>query len=228
MEEETERKLWKAKYLPKSTQLGRSRVEIQILVWLQGIRSFQDSACFSSGLIDRLVEVTVLWFIHFKLNFGEGNPLSPSQLGENECSLLLSSLSDGAGHFQAWVGRLGDRSWERREDAVSQTELAWTVLKAPQGWLPAYGDSVSSRGAWLSLAPSHRLYYVDSSLLSIWSPCIDYINNLDASAVDMESEIQFLHGRFQSSRHKGQASHRIAKDLQWRQLTRAWTWLGIH
>lgn len=73
-------------------------------------------------------------------------------------------------------------------------------------------------GAWLSLAPSHRLYCVDSSLLSIWSPCIDYTNNLDASTVYIESEIQFLHRRFQSSRHKGQAIHQIAKDLKWRQL----------
>lgn len=89
------------------------------------------------------------------------------------------------------------------------------------GWLSLLGPQ-------LSLASSSSLYNVDSSLLSIWSPCIDYINNLGASAVDMESEIQSLPRRFQSSRHKSQAIRRIAKDLQWRQLTRAWTWLGIH
>lgn len=56
----------------------------------------------------------------------------------------------------------------------------------------------------LQLSPSsHRLYDVDLSLLSIWSPCIDYIN-LGASAVDMESEILSLSRRFQSSRHKRQ------------------------
>jgi hypothetical protein len=82
-------------------------------------------------------------------------------------------------------------------------------------------------GAWLSLASSF-IYYMNFSLLSIWSLCRDYINNVSASTVDMESEIQSLARRFQSSRQKGQATHRIAKDLQWRQLTPAWTWLEIH
>lgn len=67
------------------------------------------------------------------------------------------------------------------------------------------------------------------SVCSQYDPsCREYINNLSANTVDMESEIQSLPKRFQSSRHKDQAIHRIAKDLQWRQLTQAWTWLRIH
>ena len=106
-------------------------------------------------------------------------------------------------------------------------ELDFELSKFPRvaGCLGWFSLLLEAR---LSLASSHRLYDVDLSLLSIWSPCIDYINNLGASAVDMESEILSLSRRFQSSRHKGQAIHWIAKDLQWRQLTRAWTWLGIH
>lgn len=133
------------------------------------------------------------------------------------------------------TSRHGWDVWESGADIEGKTQclrqdwlgLDIEFLKFPRvtgclGWLSLL------LGARLSLASSHRLCDVDSSLLSMWSPCIDYINKLGASTVDMESEILSLPRRFQSSRHKGQAIHRIAKDLQWRQLTRAWTWLGIH
>lgn len=126
--------------------------------------------------------------------------------------VFLRSLSSPIGaeeHLQAWVGSLGEQGWHRKKDAVSQTGLTWTLLKVPQGCLGWPGLLL---GACFRLVSSCRLFYVDSGSLSIWSiPCVDYINNLGASTVDMESEIQSPPGRFQSSRHKARPSIELQK-----------------
>lgn len=122
-------------------------------------------------------------------------------------------------HRWGCLGDWADIEGKKQCPRQDRLELDFELSKFPRvAWCLRWFSLLLR--AWLQSSFKPQTLWCSLSLLSIWSPCIDYINNLGASAVDMESEILSLSRRFQSSRHKGQAIHWIAKDLQWRQLAR--------